>query len=105
MYHWTKALIPRDLFSTKEAARQPCDRHHLSYVCPHGQRYASGADLDPKPGLIKWAGLGDENRPPILCEYAHAMGNAWVILWTTGKPFVAILGYRAALSGIGRIKV
>ena len=35
-----------------------------------------GPDLGPKPGLIKWAGLGDENRPLILCEYAHAMGNS-----------------------------
>jgi beta-galactosidase len=37
---------------------------------------SQGPDLAIKPGLIKWAGFGDENRPLILCEYAHAMGNS-----------------------------
>ena len=31
----------------------------------------------PKWSINKWIGLPDENRPLILCEYAHAMGNSF----------------------------
>ncbi len=31
----------------------------------------------PKWSIKKWIGLPDENRPLILCEYAHAMGNSF----------------------------
>ena len=31
----------------------------------------------PKWSLKKWIGLPGENRPLILCEYAHAMGNSF----------------------------
>jgi beta-galactosidase len=32
--------------------------------------------VTPKFSLKKWIGLPNENRPLILCEYAHAMGNS-----------------------------
>lgn len=32
--------------------------------------------VTPKFGIKKWIGMPDENRPLILCEYAHAMGNS-----------------------------
>ncbi|KOC90168.1 beta-galactosidase [Winslowiella iniecta] len=31
----------------------------------------------PKWSIKKWIGLPDEQRPLILCEYAHAMGNSF----------------------------
>lgn len=31
----------------------------------------------PKWSIKKWIGMPDENRPLILCEYAHAMGNSF----------------------------
>lgn len=31
----------------------------------------------PKWALGKWIGLPEEQRPLILCEYAHAMGNSF----------------------------
>ena len=34
------------------------------------------ADVVPKIALKKWIGLPNEDRPLILCEYAHAMGNS-----------------------------
>ena len=32
--------------------------------------------VTPKFGIKKWIGLPNEDRPLILCEYAHAMGNS-----------------------------
>lgn len=32
--------------------------------------------VDPKYGIRKWIGMPGENRPLILCEYSHAMGNS-----------------------------
>ena len=54
-----------------------------------------GQDFGPKPGLIKWAGLGDENRPLILCEYAHAMGNSlgnFADYWDAFRRFPRLQG-------------
>ena len=77
MYHWTKRADPsRPIQYEGGGSATPA----TDIICPMYARTDSdmpqGADLDPKPGLIKWAGLGDENRPLILCEYAHAMGNS-----------------------------
>ena len=60
-----------------------------------------GPELPPKPGLIKWAGLGDEKRPIILCEYAHAMGNSLGNLRTIGTPSESIQGFRGLYLGLG----
>ncbi|WP_372880484.1 beta-galactosidase [Psychromonas sp.] len=37
---------------------------------------ANAVSVVPKFALKKWIGLPNENRPLILCEYAHAMGNS-----------------------------
>ena len=45
--------------------------------------------------VIKWAGLGDENRPLILCEYAHAMGNSlgnFADYWDAFRRFPRLQG-------------
>ncbi|WP_114196315.1 beta-galactosidase [Edaphovirga cremea] len=48
-------------------------------VCP---MYARVDQDQPFPAVRKWSikkwiGMPDENRPLILCEYAHAMGNSF----------------------------
>jgi beta-galactosidase len=45
--------------------------------------------------LIKWASFADENRPLILCEYAHAMGNSlgnFADYWDTFRKYPRIQG-------------
>ena len=77
MYHWVKRADPSRpvQYEGGGSATSATD-----IICPMYARtdadMPQGMDLSPKPGLIKWAGLGDENRPIILCEYAHAMGNS-----------------------------
>lgn len=77
MYQWTKRADPsRPVQYEGGGSATPA----TDIICPMYARTDSdlsqGPGLLPKPGLIKWAGLGDENRPIILCEYAHAMGNS-----------------------------
>jgi beta-galactosidase len=38
--------------------------------------HVNNVDVTPKFAIKKWIGLPNENRPLILCEYAHAMGNS-----------------------------
>ena len=77
MYHWTKRADPSRLIQYEGGgSATPA----TDIICPMYARtdtdMSQGPDLAIKPGLIKWAGFGDENRPLILCEYAHAMGNS-----------------------------
>ncbi|ADO49584.1 beta-galactosidase [[Enterobacter] lignolyticus] len=48
-------------------------------VCPMYARVDKDQPFPavPKWSLKKWIGLPGENRPLILCEYAHAMGNSF----------------------------
>ena len=53
-------------------------------------------------GIIK---LGEEenyDKPVIMCEYAHAMGNGPVALKSTGTHFINIKGCRRFRLGLGR---
>ena len=61
--------------------------------------------VTPKYALKKWLGLPGEHRPLILCEYAHAMGTAWVASTNTGKPSVIIHVCKAVSFGTGLTKV
>lgn len=49
----------------------------------------------PKWSLKKWIGLPGENRPLILCEYAHAMGNSlggFAKYWQAFRQFPRLQG-------------
>ncbi len=49
----------------------------------------------PKWSLKKWIGLPEENRPLILCEYAHAMGNSlggFARYWQAFRQFPRLQG-------------
>ena len=96
MYHWTKRTDPSRLIQYEGGgSATPA----TDIICPMYARtdtdMPQGPDLGPKPGLIKWAGLGDENRPLILCEYAHAMGNSlgnFADYWDAFRRFPRLQG-------------
>jgi len=77
MYAWIKRNDPHRPIQYEGGGS---DTNATDIICPMYAR----TDTDrprwlhkaPKPGLIKWANDPAENRPIILCEYAHAMGNS-----------------------------
>jgi beta-galactosidase len=49
----------------------------------------------PKWSIKKWIGMPDEQRPLILCEYAHAMGNSFggfEKYWATFRQYPRLQG-------------
>lgn len=75
LYRWVKASDPsRPVQYEGGGANTPA----TDILCP---MYARVDDDQPFPqvpkwSIKKWVGLPNENRPLILCEYAHAMGNS-----------------------------
>ncbi len=74
-------------------------RYYLSDVRPRRTRPADPGG--PQMGDQKWISLPGEQRPLILCEYAHAMGNSLGNFADYWQPFASIRGCRAGLSGTG----
>ncbi|EPP21027.1 beta-galactosidase [Vibrio fluvialis] len=59
------------------------------------QRLASDPAVTPKLALKKWIGMPGEQRPLILCEYAHAMGNSlgnFHQYWDTFREYPRLQG-------------
>ncbi|USD43208.1 beta-galactosidase [Vibrio sp. SCSIO 43135] len=77
MYQWTKRVDPSRLVQYEGGGS---DTAATDIICPMYARtdadQEQGHTDEPKLALKKWVGKGDENRPIILCEYAHAMGNS-----------------------------
>ena len=77
MYRWTKRTDPSRPVQYEGGGS---DTPATDIICPMYAR--TDEDLPqpfydkPKWALKKWVGAKDENRPIILCEYAHAMGNS-----------------------------
>ncbi|MDV7104717.1 beta-galactosidase [Vibrio sp. TH_r3] len=75
MYAWAKE---RDPSRPVQYEGGGADSTATDIICPMYSR----VDQDqlfpavPKWAIKKWIGLPGENRPLILCEYAHAMGNS-----------------------------
>ncbi len=66
-------------------------------LCPMYARVGQDQPFDavPKWSLKKWIGLPEENRPLILCEYAHAMGNSlggFARYWQAFRQFPRLQG-------------
>ena len=66
-------------------------------VCPMYARVDQDQPFPavPKWALKKWIGLPGENRPLILCEYAHAMGNSFggfAKYWQAFRQFPRLQG-------------
>lgn len=77
MYQWTKRVDPSRVVQYEGGGS---DTAATDIICPMYARtdadQEQGHSDEPKLALKKWVGKGDENRPIILCEYAHAMGNS-----------------------------
>ena len=77
MYQWTKRVDPSRPVQYEGGGS---DTPVTDIICPMYAR--TDEDIpqpfynNPKWALKKWVGAKDENRPIILCEYAHAMGNS-----------------------------
>ncbi|SFT42336.1 beta-galactosidase [Kosakonia arachidis] len=66
-------------------------------VCPMYARVDQDQSFPavPKWSIKKWIGLPGENRPLILCEYAHAMGNSFggfAKYWEAFRAFPRLQG-------------
>ncbi|MEJ6704086.1 MAG: beta-galactosidase [Pseudomonadales bacterium] len=77
MYQWTKRVDPSRPIQYEGGGS---NTNATDIICPmYARTHADmpqGPGLEAKPSLNKWVGQSDENRPIILCEYAHAMGNS-----------------------------
>jgi beta-galactosidase len=77
MYQWTKREDPSRPIQYEGGGS---NTYATDIICPMYARTDSDTlqhpDLGDKPSLKKWIGFVNENRPIILCEYAHAMGNS-----------------------------
>ncbi|MFE8101932.1 beta-galactosidase [Brenneria goodwinii] len=75
LYHWIKASDPtRPVQYEGGGANSPA----TDILCPMYARVDQDQPFPqvPKWSIKKWIGMPDEQRPLILCEYAHAMGNS-----------------------------
>lgn len=75
MYHWLKRQDPTRPVQYEGGG---ADSSTTDIICPMYARveYDQPIPAVPKWGIKKWISLPGEQRPLILCEYAHAMGNS-----------------------------
>ena len=76
MYHWTKATDPSRPIQYEGGGS---DTSVTDIICPMYARVHEDmlAPYEhPKYALTRWLDISSEQRPIILCEYAHAMGNS-----------------------------
>ncbi|WP_142501888.1 beta-galactosidase [Klebsiella sp. 2680] len=75
MYHWLKRNDPSRPVQYEGGG---ADSTTTDIICPMYARVERDQRIPevPKWGIKKWIGLPGEQRPLILCEYAHAMGNS-----------------------------
>jgi len=75
LYQWVKQYDPtRPVQYEGGGANTPA----TDILCPMYARVSQDQCFPavPKWSITKWISLPDEQRPLILCEYAHAMGNS-----------------------------
>ncbi|MCY9851644.1 beta-galactosidase [Vibrio mediterranei] len=79
MYQWTKL---RDPSRPVQYEGGGSDTAATDIIVPmyarvdSDQRHHIDPTVTPKLAIKKWLGMPGEERPLILCEYAHAMGNS-----------------------------
>jgi beta-galactosidase len=76
MYRWVKKTDPGRPVQYEGGGS---DTGVTDIICPMYARTDSDMETPfehPKFGIIKWSKQPNEDRPIILCEYAHAMGNS-----------------------------
>lgn len=76
LYRWIKSQDPSRPVQYEGGG---ADTAATDIICPMYARVDQDQPFDavPKWSIKKWIGLPEENRPLILCEYAHAMGNSF----------------------------
>ncbi|KAA1188410.1 beta-galactosidase [Pseudohalioglobus sediminis] len=77
MYQWTRTADPsRPVQYEGGGANTPV----TDIICPMYARvdedFCYTPDSEPVPSLLTWISREGEDRPVILCEYSHAMGNS-----------------------------
>ncbi len=75
MYQWTKQADPTRPVQYEGGG---ADTKVTDIICPMYARVDQDQIFPvlPKWSIKKWIALPNEDRPLILCEYAHAMGNS-----------------------------
>jgi beta-galactosidase len=75
MYGWSKSFDPSRPVQYEGGGANTAA---TDIICPMYARvdYDLEDEVVPKYSIKKWLSLPGENRPLILCEYAHAMGNS-----------------------------
>ncbi|WP_434362635.1 beta-galactosidase [Parasalinivibrio latis] len=75
MYAWSKAF---DTTRPVQYEGGGADTAATDIICPMYARVDEDQPFPavPKWSVKKWVAMPGENRPLILCEYAHAMGNS-----------------------------
>ena len=75
MYHWIKGFDPSRPVQYEGGGANTAA---TDIVCPMYARVDQDQPFPavPKWAIKKWIGMPGENRPLILCEYAHAMNNS-----------------------------
>lgn len=75
LYHWVKAFDPTRPVQYEGGG---ANTSATDILCPMYARVNEDQCFPavPKWAIAKWIALPNEQRPLILCEYAHAMGNS-----------------------------
>ncbi len=76
LYRWIKSVDPTRPVQYEGGG---ADSAATDIICPMYARVDQDQPFPqvPKWSIKKWIGLPGEDRPLILCEYAHAMGNSF----------------------------
>lgn len=76
LYRWIKSNDPTRPVQYEGGG---ANSEATDIICPMYSRVDQDQPFPqvPKWSIKKWIGMPDENRPLILCEYAHAMGNSF----------------------------
>ncbi|WP_241603408.1 beta-galactosidase [Rosenbergiella nectarea] len=94
LYQWIKQFDPtRPVQYEGGGANTPA----TDILCPMYARVSQDQCFPavPKWSITKWISLPDEQRPLILCEYAHAMGNSlggFEAYWRAFRHFPRLQG-------------
>lgn len=94
LYRWVKSS---DTTRPVQYEGGGADTAATDIICPMYARVDQDQPFAavPKWSLKKWIGLPEENRPLILCEYAHAMGNSlggFASYWQAFRQFPRLQG-------------
>lgn len=94
LYRWVKSSDPTRPVQYEGGG---ADTAATDIICPMYARVDQDQPFEavPKWAIKKWIGLAEENRPLILCEYAHAMGNSlggFADYWQAFRQFPRLQG-------------